>query len=127
MVLGTLLYAVVLGFFNDYTGVLATKSYSTTFAVAIVMQVLTLATLALKNRVVGHFKQNNPTKKGLMAFCVWLIVFFSKFVFLAVLDVIFGNNLAISGFVGLLLIIVCVTLLQFALKRANVAISGQQA
>ena len=43
MVLGTLVYAVVLGFFEDYTDILNTWSYSTTFFVAIVMQILTIS------------------------------------------------------------------------------------
>ena len=53
-----------------------------------------------------------------MVFGVWLILFFSKFVFLAVIDVLFGENVEISGFVGLLLIIISLTVAQ---KLAEVA------
>ena len=42
MLAGILLYSVVLGFFNDYTDILHTGTYSVTFAVAVVMQVLTI-------------------------------------------------------------------------------------
>ncbi|MEI6553651.1 MAG: hypothetical protein WCO09_03720, partial [bacterium] len=44
MLVGTLLYSVVLGFFNDYTDILHTGTYSTTFLMAIVMQILTYTT-----------------------------------------------------------------------------------
>ena len=44
MVLGILLHSVVLGFFNDDTDILHTRSYSVTFSVAIVMQLLTYLT-----------------------------------------------------------------------------------
>jgi hypothetical protein len=110
MVLGTLVYAVVLGFFNDYTDILDTKSYSTTFLVAIVMQILTYSTLFLKKGVASKFKSKPRkwNKAGLVA-SVWLVLFLSKFVFLAAIDFIFGENVEISGFVGLMAIILTMT------------------
>lgn len=116
MVLGTLLYAMVLGFFNDYTNILTTRSYSVTFAAAFVLQLLTYATLALKRAVVHRHNQKVASSKLLLVLSVWLILFLSKFVFLAVLDVIFGQNVEISGFVGLLAIIICLTLAQNAVE-----------
>jgi hypothetical protein len=113
MVLGTLLYAVVLGFFNDYTSYLYTASFSITFLAAFVMQVLTFLTFALKDRVVRWFKGRDGrfSKIGLVL-GVWLIMFLSKFVFLEVIDFIFGYTVDISGFVGLVLIVVCLTIAQ---------------
>lgn len=111
MTLGILVYAVVLGFFNDYTDILNTKSYSTTFLVAIVLQVLTYLTLVLKKKVAGTFKQKPGTINRVgHVFGVWLVLFLSKFVFLAAIDVIFGSSVEISGFVGLMAIIVTMTL-----------------
>lgn len=112
MVLGTLLYTVVLGFFNDYSKILSTGSYSTTFAVAIVMQLLTYGTFMIKDSVVQRFRQGeNPNNLGLIL-SVWFVLFISKFVFLAVIDTVFGQNVEISGFVGLLVIIACLTVAQ---------------
>ena len=111
MVLGTLVYAVVLGFFNDYTTILSTSSYSITFLVAIVLQLLTYLTLLLKKKVANHFKQKNGTfSKVALVFSVWLILFLSKFIFLAVIDFLFGQYVQISGFVGLLAIILTMTI-----------------
>lgn len=112
MVLGTLLYSVVLGFFNDYTDILSTVSYSTTFAVAIVLQLLTYATFLVKDRIVSYFKQKEANNKHWIVLSVWFLMFSSKFVFLAVIDAIFRENVEISGFIGLLLIIICLTLAQ---------------
>lgn len=113
MVLGTLVYSVVLGFFNDYTNILYTKSYSTTFLVALVLQVLTYLTLLLKQRVAGRFKNKSGywSKSGLVV-SVWLVLFLSKFVFLAAIDFVFGQSVAISGFVGLIAIIVAMTIIK---------------
>jgi hypothetical protein len=77
------------------------------------MQLLTFATFWLKDRVVGWFRRSDgSTNKVGLGLSVWLIMFLSKFVFLAVIDVIFGENVEISGFVGLLLMIICLTLVQ---------------
>lgn len=113
MVLGVLLYTVVLGFFNDYTDILDTDTYSVTFVVAVVMQILTYLTFALKDQAVKKFNKNGATeRKFALAFVIWLIMFFSKFVFLGVISVIFSDDVEISGFVGLLLIIACLTIAQ---------------
>jgi hypothetical protein len=113
IVIGTLIYSVVLGFFNDYTTVVEAKSFSTIFFAALVLELLTYATLQLKRRVVVWLKKkNHKTHKLLVPFCIWLIMFVSKFVFIWVLDVLFGSYIAINGFFGILLVVVSVTALQ---------------
>lgn len=112
MVLGVLLYSVVLGFFNDYTDILSTSSYSVTFAVAVVMQILTYVTFMFKDVTVRWLKQKDNPRKITLGFSIWLIMFLSKFIFLGVIDFIFGQQVEISGFVGLLAIIVCLTIAQ---------------
>lgn len=118
MFVGTLIYAVVLGFFNDYTDILDTTSYSITFALAFVMQLLTYLTLLLKKWVVGRFKAlDRPSARVGMMFAVWAIMFFSKFVFLAVIDAVFKSEVEVSGFVGLMTVIVAMMVVQ---KMADV-------
>jgi hypothetical protein len=113
MFVGVLLYSVVLGFFNDYTDILHTGSYSVTFSVAIVMQILTYLTFAAKDQVVRFFRRRGgPQHKVGIAFGVWLVMFLSKFVFLAAIAVVFRGEVEISGFFGLLLIIACMTIAQ---------------
>lgn len=118
MVLGTLVYAVVLGFFEDYTEILNTWSYSITFSTAFVLQVLTYLTFLLKKRIYNWQRKNPESKsKGLMIFSVWLVMFLSKFVFLYTLDFIFGETVEISGFVGLLLIIITMFIVKEAIRK----------
>lgn len=113
LVRGTLIYAVVLGFFADYTDILATTSYSTTFALAVVMQILTMLTLALKGQIARWFRQREGAvyKVGL-GFSIWLIMFLSKFVFLAVIDWVFGSSVELNGFFGILILIVVMMVAQ---------------
>lgn len=126
MVLGTLVYSVVLGFFNDYTDILHTKSYSTTFLVAVVLQILTYLTLIVKKRVSMRFTNiTHPRNKVFHILSVWLILFLSKFIFLAVIDVIFGSAVEISGFSGLLLIIITMTVAKEAIDYAFNALADK--
>jgi hypothetical protein len=110
LLLNVLLYSVVLGFFNDYTNLINTKSYSITFFTAFVLALLVYPTFKLKSYLAKHFKSRN--QKIALVFSVWAVMFTSKFLFLWVLDIIFGSYLEISGFLGLIIIIVTATVLQ---------------
>jgi L-asparagine transporter-like permease len=111
IILGILLYSVVLGFFNDYTNIINTGTYSITFAVAVVMEILTYVTLLFKEFVVRKFKSIDGHKyRVVMYFSVWMVLFFSKFVFLEVIAIVFRNEVKISGFIGLLIIVLCLVI-----------------
>lgn len=110
MVMGTLIYAVVIGFYDDYTRFIDTTSYSTTFLAAFVLQILTFLTFAFKDIAVRPLKgREGAGYKVATGLTIWAIVFFSKFVFLAVLDYVFGDDIDIDNFVHLMVIIVTMT------------------
>lgn len=110
---GTLLYAVVLGFYNDYTSLVYAKSFSTIFFAAAVLEALTYMALRLKGNIVRWLKRHEGFGYRLLTFlCVWFVMFTSKFVFVWVLDLIFGSYIAITGFFGILLVVASVTILQ---------------
>lgn len=108
---GTLIYATVLGFFNDYTSIVYTKSFSTIFFAAIILQILTYLTLLLKGKVLFRFKAGESARyKALMLFFAWLVLFLSKFVFIWAIDFAFGDDIAIHGFFGITGVVMAVTL-----------------
>lgn len=109
---GTLIYAVVLGFFNDYTSIVEAKSFSTIFLAGIVLEILTYLAFQLKGRIIVWLKNKSGlVYRVLMFFCVWLVMFLSKFVFIWVVDLIFGNYINIYGFFGILFIVLSVTII----------------
>ncbi len=109
---GTLIYAVVLAFFNDYSNVVYARSFSTIFLAAVVLEVLTYLAFQLKGGIVRWLKyREGNLYRALMIFCIWLVMFSSKFVFIWVIDIIFGSAITISGFFSILFLVVCVTLL----------------
>lgn len=124
---GTLLYAVVMGFFDDYTEFLDVTSFSTLFLAAFVMQALTYGTLQLKRLAVSRFTGSSVGvgSKVATGFTVWAIMFLSKFVFLAVLDILFGPSVQVSGFLGLVLIIVTMVVVDTLLDAVDRLIADQ--
>lgn len=114
MLVGTLLYSVIIGFFNDYTEVLNTRSYSITFALAVVLQILTFLTLELKKKVVTH-----APNKVTLVFGVWGIMFVSKFVFLWAIGVIFQDSVQLEGFVNILIVVATMLIAQKTLDTID--------
>jgi hypothetical protein len=112
LVIGTLIYTTVLGFLNDYTSIVYAKSFSTIFFASIVLEFLTYLAFQLKGAIVSWLKDHDGLPyRILMFFCVWLVMFASKFVFIWALDLLFGNYININGFFGILLVVLCVTVL----------------
>lgn len=109
---GTLIYAVVLAFFGDYTDIVQATSFSMIFLAAIVLEVLTCGVMALKKHIVQWLKDKSGIfYRFCMFFCVWLVMFSSKLVFIWVIDFIFGEHMNIHGFFGVLWLVLSVTIL----------------
>lgn len=110
--IGTLIYVAVLGLINDYTSIVYAKSFSTIFFASIVLEILTYLAFKLKGQIIAWLKgRQGAVYRILMLFCVWLVMFLSKFVFIWVLDLMFGSYINIHGFFGILAIVLCVTII----------------
>jgi hypothetical protein len=108
----TMLYLVVLGFFSEYTSGVTIDSLSTIFFVSLVLYGLTYMTFGLKRRV-GVWFARRPAGPNRIAhgLSIWAILFFSKFVFLEVLDLVFGDAVEFRSFVWLMAVLVVVVVL----------------
>lgn len=107
-VIGTLVYASVLGFFDDYTDLVEVTSFSTLFLAAFVLQVLTWLTFRVKGLAAGLVHGDQPRHKVGRGFAMWVVLFGSKFVFIEAIDLVFGDDVEFSGF-GAVLVLVAVT------------------
>lgn len=109
---GTLIYAVVLGFLNDYTTIVEAKSFSTIFFSSVILQILTVLAFVLKKFLVAWFRsKTGAVAKAGLFFSVWLVMFLSKFVFIGALNVALGDYITVNGFFGILLVVVLVTVI----------------
>lgn len=107
---GTLIYSVVLGFFDDHTSIVEAQSYTYVFLAAIVLEVLTCAAFAVKDAIVGHLQHRDSRgSTALMALGVWFVMFASKFVFVWAIDLVFGDAVNINGFLGIFVVVLVVT------------------
>lgn len=108
---GTLIYVLVLGLFSDYTSVVYAKSFSYIFYASFVLEVLTFLTLLAKKKVLAllHVKEG-ARHKATVLFGAWLILFFSKFVFIGAIDLLFMGTVTVYGFVNILFVVLAVTL-----------------
>lgn len=110
---GTLVYCVVLGFFNDYSSIVYARSFSTIFLASVVLELLTYLAFLLKGKIVRELKKHKGALyRFLTFFFVWLVLFLSKFVFIWVIDLVFGGYIKIYGFFGILLVVAWVTIIQ---------------
>ncbi len=121
---GTLIYAVVLGFLNDYTSLVDAKSFSTIFYASVALQLLTMLAFWLKGKIVEALKPRpGPIYRVALFFSVWAVMFVSKFIFIWVIDVLFGDYIAIEGFFGILIVVVLVTLVHRLADRVFMALA----
>lgn len=110
--IGTLIYASVLGLFNDYTSIVYAKSFSTILLASILLEILTFLAFKLKSAIIAWLKpRHGVVYKVAMFFCVWLVMLLSKFVFIAAIDMTFGSAININGFFGILAVVLSVTII----------------
>ncbi len=110
--IGSLIYVTVLGLFNDYTSVVDAVSFSTILFASIVLEVLTYLAFLLKKKCIAWLKNRQGTIYRILTFfCVWLIMFLSKFVFIGAINMIFGEYITINGFFGILYVVLSVTII----------------
>lgn len=107
---GTLIYTIVLGFFDDYTSIVEATSFRYVFLAAIVLEALTCLAVVLKDAIVGHLRHRGTRRSiVLMALGVWFVLFSSKFVFIWAIDVVLGDDVNINGFFGIFAVALVVT------------------
>lgn len=112
LLIGSLIYSVVLGLLNSYTTIVETRSYSFLLYASVVLELLTVGAFKIKDRIIGSFRHREGARyKAAMALGVWFVMFSSKFVFIWVINIVFGDDVNVNGFFGILLVVASVTML----------------
>lgn len=113
VLVGSLIYSVVLGFLDSYTSIVYARSYSYLFSASILLELLTMGAFAIKRRIVARFRDRDGARfKAAMGLGVWFVLFSSKFVFVGVINLVFGDDVDVNGFFGILVVVTCVTVLR---------------
>jgi hypothetical protein len=89
---------VILNLFVEYSRHVEIDSFTISLLAAFLLQVLLKLTLAIEHRVGAYFSsKTGGLAKFLRVFCAWLILFGSKFVILALVDLAFGDAVTFGG------------------------------
>lgn len=107
---------VVLNLFVEYWRHVEIDSFTISLLAAILLQVLLKITLVIEHRIGDYFKARpGAMAKFLRIFCAWLVLFGSKFVILAAINLAFGDDVNFGGpFHGVAAFIVVVVVMLVA-------------
>ena len=106
-----LVYVLVLNLFVEYVPKVITESFTISIFTAVVLKLLIDAIAGLEHHVRGWFNEREgPIWRALGVVAVFSILFISKFVVLEVIDVIFGDRVALGGFIEVALLVVTMIL-----------------
>ena len=95
-----LVYIVVLNLFIEYVPRVITESFTKSIFTAVVLKFLIDVITGLEGHVSAWFKQREGRVwRALGLVTMFLILFVSKFVILEVIDVVFGDRVALGGFI----------------------------
>jgi len=96
--MAVLIDLTLLNLFDEYWSAVTIGSFSVSILVAVLLQVLLKATLALEHKVAQFFNaKSGAFAKGMRYFSAWLILFGSKFVMLGAINLAFGSEVDFSG------------------------------
>ena len=88
----------VLNLFNEYWGNVFIENFSISLLVALLLQVLLQATIAIEHRVAIFFKEKATLKaKVLRGLSSWAILLSSKLIILEAIDISFGDSVSFNG------------------------------
>jgi hypothetical protein len=120
----------VLNLFDEYWDLVTIESFTISFAVAIILQVLLRLTIAAEHRVADYFKSKPGVAwriyRGLST---WAILIGSKFAMLEAIDFAFGDRVEFSGplhgIVAFVAVIIAIILAEGALRRIFLALDDK--
>ena len=114
-----LVYIVVLNLFIEYVPSVIAESFTISIFTAVVLKFLIDAITGLEHRVRGWFNQREgQVWRALGVVAMFSILFISKFVILEVIDVVFGDRVALGGFIQVALLVVTMILARLGVAWA---------
>lgn len=113
-----LVYIVVLELFVEYAPKVITESFTISIFTAVVLKVLIDAIGLLEHRVSGWFgRREGSGWRALGLVTMFAILFFSKFVVLEVIDIVFGDRVTLGGFIQVAVLVVSMILARVGVRR----------
>jgi hypothetical protein len=114
-----LVYLVVLELFVEYVPRVITESFTISIFTAVVLKLLIDAIARLEHHVSGWFKRREGSGWRVLGLVtMFSILFFSKFVILEVIDIVFGDRVSLGKFIEVAVLVVTMILARLGLTWA---------
>ncbi len=102
-----LVYTVILNLFVEHSSAFVIDSFSISVLTAVVLKALLVIILRFEHRVAAFFKAREGRVYRILAIGLTIsILFFSKFIILETIDIIFREQVEIKGFIPLVALII---------------------
>ncbi len=112
------MYVVVLNLAAEYVPSVITEGFTASLLTALLLKLVLEVVAALKRRIVGALRAST-TKAGKVAISLgfWVVAAGSKFVVLALEDLIFGDAVSLGGFFSVTGLIVVLLVSRAGVRR----------
>ncbi|MGY1704810.1 hypothetical protein ACI79C_09565 [Geodermatophilus sp. SYSU D00697] len=111
-------YVVVLNLFVEYLPQVLSETFTLSLLTAVLLKGVLEVVVAAKNRVRDRFRAaSSPGGKVVAALLLWAVLVGSKFVVLAVVDLVFGARVSLGGFFSVTLLILTLVLSRAGVRR----------
>jgi len=116
------IYTIILNLFAEYSADIYIHTFTLSLFTAVVLKILLSLIIRLEHSITQFFKKfTGRVYKVLNIIIVFSILFFSKFLIIEIINIIFGQYVEIKGFVTLVFMILAMIisrkLIEFIFKK----------
>ena len=122
-----LIYLLVLNLFVEYSPVVVIDSFTISIFTAILLKALLDIILWAEHKVAAFFEaRSGPLSKFFRILFTWLILFFSKFLILEVVDIVFGEHVELGKFLDVIFLVLVMMIAREVFQRIYLALGKNQ-
>jgi len=113
-----LIYLLVLNLFVEYSDAIVIDSFTISIFTAILLKALLDIILWFEHKVAEFFEsRTGALSKFLRILFTWLILFFSKFLILEAVDIVFGEHVELGSFIHVLTLVIVLMIAREVVQR----------
>ena len=118
-----LIYLVVLNLFVEYSPAVVIDSFTISIFTAILLKALLDIILWAEHKVAAFFEsRSGQYSKFFRILFTWLILFFSKFLILEVVDIVFGEHVELGKFLDVILLVIVMMIARQVIQRIYISL-----
>ncbi|WP_395656427.1 hypothetical protein [Nocardioides sp.] len=117
-VVDVFVYVVVLNLAVEYFPAVISETFTLSLLTALLLKVALEVVLRLKGRILARHRAATTTAGKLLAVAaLWAVAAGSKLVVLWLVDLVFGDDVSLGGFVPVTVLVVCLLLSRAGVRR----------